>query len=42
MALLNNKQEHRLKGIRIGVAIKYGIIACFSCLYKPGAINFQT
>ena len=26
---------------RIGVAIKYGIIASFSCLYKPGAINFH-
>ena len=26
---------------KIGVNIKYGIIANFSCLYRPGAINFH-
>ena len=26
---------------RIGVNIKYGSMATFSCLYKPGAINFH-
>ena len=25
----------------IGVKTKYGKIAVFSCLYKPGAINFH-
>ena len=26
---------------RIGVNIRYGSMATFSCLYKPGAINFH-
>ena len=25
----------------MGVKVKYGNIAFFSCLYKPGAINFH-